>query len=321
MRPGRDRVQHASRRAGTRLRDLPPRSDREGDERLRQPLPTCTRTRAPLAPPRRIAPDRDRYDGLVTTSETQLGHRPLPAEIRSHPREDHGGRRRTTARQPKGVSDEARSHSLARCCRCRRGGVRRRLPAVGSAQRVGDTSSGGITVLGTGFTNVTPDRASFAFGTVSQAVTANAALAASSQSVARVIAALKKAGVAQADIQTTDVSLSPRMNDNGNDIVGYTASNTVTATIKKIGDAGDVVDAAVGAGANQVSGPNLLASDQDAAYRNALKEAVADARTKAETLATASSSTLGKVTAIVEGGGAIPMPLAAGAKDSSVAIE
>ena len=192
---------------------------------------------------------------------------------------------------------------------------------VGAHSAPADTSSGGITVLGTGFTNVTPDRASFAFGTVSQAATASAALAASSQSVARVIAALKKAGVAQADIQTAEVSLSPRMNNSGDDIVGYTASNTVTATIKKIGDAGDVVDAAVGAGANQVSGPNLLASDQDAAYRNALKSAVAQARAKAETLAAAANGTLGTITSMVEGGGAIPMPLAAGAKDSSVPIE
>jgi uncharacterized protein YggE len=184
-----------------------------------------------------------------------------------------------------------------------------------------DTSSGGITVVASGSANVTPNRASFAFGTVSQAATANAALAASSQSVARVIAALKRVGVAQADIQTADVSLSPRTNDNGDQVVGYTAANTVTATIRKIGDTGDVVDAAVSAGANQVSGPNLLASDQDAAYRNALKGAVADARAKAETLATASSSTLGKITAIVEGAGATPMPLAAAAKDSSVPIE
>jgi uncharacterized protein YggE len=192
----------------------------------------------------------------------------------------------------------------------------------GAHSAPGDTSTGGITVFGTGSANVTPDRASFAFGTVSQAATANAALTASSQAVARVIAALKKAGVAQADIQTSDVSLSPRMNDNGNEIVGYTASNTVTATIRKLGDAGDVVDAAVTAGANQVYGPNLLASDQDAVYRNALKAAVAEARTKAETLAAASNSTLGKITAIVEGGGVTPpMPMAVGAKDSSVPIE
>jgi len=191
----------------------------------------------------------------------------------------------------------------------------------GAQSAAADTTSGGITVLGTGSAKVTPDRASFAFGTVSQAATANAALAASSQSIARVIAALKKAGLAQADIQTADVSLSPRMNDKGDGIVGYTASNTVTATIKKIGDAGDVVDAAVGAGANQVSGPNLLASDQAAVYRNALAKAFADARAKAETLANASGSTLGKITAIVEGGGAVPVPLAAGAMDSSVPIE
>jgi hypothetical protein len=183
-----------------------------------------------------------------------------------------------------------------------------------------DETAGGITVLGTGSANVTPDRASFAFGTISQATTANAALAASSQSVARVIAALKKAGVAQGDIQTSEVSLSPRTNDNGDAIVSYTASNTVTATIRKLGDAGDIVDAAVGAGANQVSGPNLLASDQDAAYRNALKAAVAEARTKAETLANVSGTTLGKITAIVEGGGAMPVPLA-GARDTAVPIE
>jgi uncharacterized protein YggE len=194
-------------------------------------------------------------------------------------------------------------------------------PSGAQSAPAADAPSGGITVLGTGSTNVTPDRASFAFGTVSQAATANAALATSSQSVARVIAALRKSGVAQADIQTSDVSLSPRMNDNGEAILGYTASNTVTATIRKIGDAGDIVDAAVGAGANQVFGPNLLASDQNAAYRNALKGAVANARAKAETLAAASSSTLGRITAIVEGGGAMPMPVAVGAKDSSVSIE
>jgi uncharacterized protein YggE len=79
--------------------------------------------------------------------------------------------------------------------------------------------------------------------------------------------------------------------------------------IKRIRDAGDIVDAAVAAGANQVSGPNLLASDQDAAYRSALKTALADARAKAETLAGASGSTLGKITAIVESPAALPMPL------------
>lgn len=191
---------------------------------------------------------------------------------------------------------------------------------AGAGSAPTDETAGGITVSGTGSASVTPNRASFAFGSVSQAGRANAALTASSQSVARVIAALKRAGVAQADIQTSEVSLSPRMNDNGDAVVGYTASSTVTVTVKKLGAAGDIVDAAVGAGANQVSGPNLLASDQGAAYKNALRTALADARAKAETLATASGSTLGKITAIVESGGPVPMPLTAG-KDAAVPIE
>src|SRR5258705_11456183 len=77
-------------------------------------------------------------------------------------------------------------------------------PSGARSAPAADAQSGGITVLGTGSTNVTPDRASFAFGTVNQAATANAALAASSQSVAHVIAALKKTGVGQADLQTSD---------------------------------------------------------------------------------------------------------------------
>jgi uncharacterized protein len=190
----------------------------------------------------------------------------------------------------------------------------------GAQSAAGDTS-GGITVTGSGSANVTPDRASLAFGTVSQGRTASPALAASSQAVTRVIDALRKAGIAKADIQTSEVSLSPRLNDTGETIIGYTATNSVTATVRKLADAGDVIDAAVEAGANQVSGPSLLASDQDAAYRTALKAAVADARAKAETLAGATGMTLGKVTAVIEGS-ATPMPLAVGAaKDSATPIE
>ncbi|CAN5230170.1 SIMPL domain-containing protein [soil metagenome] len=191
----------------------------------------------------------------------------------------------------------------------------------GARGQAADTASGGITVLGTGSVNITPDRASFAFGTVSQAKTASADLAASSQAATRVVNAMRQAGVARADIQTSEVSLSPRMNENGEEIVGYTATNTVTANIRRIAAAGDVIDAAVGAGANQVYGPNLLSSDQDASYRNALKAAVAEARTKAEMLASAAGKTLGQITAISEGGaGPQPLPVA-GAKDAATQIE
>jgi uncharacterized protein YggE len=195
-------------------------------------------------------------------------------------------------------------------------------PSGASGQAAAEASPAGITVVGSGSVSVTPDRAAFTFGTVSQAGTAAAALAASSDGVKRVVDALRKAGVAKADIQTAEVSLSPRMNETGQTVVGYTATNSVNATLRKIADAGAVVDAAVGAGANQVYGPNLLASDQDAAYRNALKAAVAEARTKAETLAATAGRNLGRITAIAESGGA-PQPVftAVAAKEAAAPIE
>ena len=181
-------------------------------------------------------------------------------------------------------------------------------PSRANSASAADPSSTGITVVGTGTVSVTPDRAGFTFGTVSQGSTAGSALSASSQSVARIVDALRKAGVAKADIQTSEVSLSPRMDENGTAVTGYSATNSVTATIRKIGDAGGVVDAAVGAGANQVYGPSLLTSDQDAAYRNALKAAVAEARAKAQTLASASGVSLGRITAVSESSAA-PQPV------------
>jgi len=181
-------------------------------------------------------------------------------------------------------------------------------PSGASSQSGGDVSDKDITVVGTGSVSVVPDRAAFTFGTVSQATTAAAALAASSANVTRVVDALRKTGVAKADIQTSEVSLSPRTDENGNAVVGYTATNSVTATLRKIADAGGVIDAVVGAGANQVYGPNLLASDQDAAYRNALKAAVAEVRAKGETLASTAGLKLGRITAIAESG-ATPQPV------------
>jgi uncharacterized protein len=185
-------------------------------------------------------------------------------------------------------------------------GVLQPVSAIGQAT---DPEPGSLTVVGSGSAEVTPNRASFAFGTVSQASTAAAALSASSEAVARVVAALRREGIAQADIQTSDVSLSPRWNESGEAIIGYTATNSVTAIVRRLGQAGAVVDAAVAAGANQMSGPNLLTSDQSAAYRDALRAAVADARAKAQALANASGVTTGRITAVAEAGaGPTPLP-------------
>jgi uncharacterized protein len=195
-------------------------------------------------------------------------------------------------------------------------------PSRAASARATDSTSGGITVVGTGSVPLTPDRAVFTFGTVSQGSSAAAALAASSHATNRIVEALRTAGIAEADIQTSEVSVSPRMDEKGTAVVGYTATNGVTATIRGIGAAGNVVDAAVGAGANQVYGPSLVVSDQDAAYRKALAAAVAEARAKAEALASAAHVSLGRVTAISETGeSAQPMFDATRATDSGTTIE
>jgi uncharacterized protein YggE len=193
---------------------------------------------------------------------------------------------------------------------------------VGSAA----TGSGGrtITVTGSGSVTVVPNRALFSFGVTTQGRTAAGALAENAAEMRKVIAALKDAGIAAADIQTASVSLSPRYSQDGETILGYTASNTVSATSKDINKAGSIVDAAVAAGANQVSGPSLTRADSGALYRRALKAAVADARTKAATIAAASHARLGAVRSVVEGSSAPPpVPLAktAGAVDTTTPIQ
>lgn len=177
-----------------------------------------------------------------------------------------------------------------------------------------DAPTGGITVQGTASVVSVPDRVELSFGVDSQAQTARAAIAANAAEMRKVIAALKAAGAT--DLKTQSVSLAPRYSQQ-NEVQGYGAQNSVSATIKQLAKAGAVIDAAVGAGANQVYGPTLSGGDRSELYRQALKAAVANARASAQALAEAGNVSLGRVTAIVEGGGAPqPLPFAAAAKAS-----
>lgn len=173
----------------------------------------------------------------------------------------------------------------------------------------GTTSTKTITVTGNGSVTSVPDRAGFDFTVESHATTAKAALAQNAAAATAVIAALKNTGVTDADIQTSQVSLSPQTKQDGTQIIGYVASNSVSVKTT-IAKAGSLVDAAVGAGADGVSGPNLSISDQDSKYNDALTKAVAAAHAKAQTLAAAAGVTLGGVQAIVEGQAQFPVPMA-----------
>jgi uncharacterized protein len=179
-----------------------------------------------------------------------------------------------------------------------------------------------IMVTGDGTVDATPDRASFDFGVTTNGATAAAALSRNSSEARAIIAALKQAGVAASAIQTTEVSLWPQTSSNGNKVIGYQASNSVQVKAA-IGKSGALVDAAVGAGANNVDGPNLDTADQSSLYDQALKQALGDAKGKAEAIASGAGLTLGAVLKVHEGGNPAPVPMFAEAKAAagSVPIE
>ncbi|MBA3348026.1 MAG: SIMPL domain-containing protein [Actinobacteria bacterium] len=184
---------------------------------------------------------------------------------------------------------------------------------AGDAPAAAGDAIDGITVQGTASVSAVPDRAQLWFGVESQGATAKAALAANGIEMRKVIAALRAAGAT--DLKTQSVNLNPRYGDaaaGGGSVQGFTASNSVSATLAKVGRAGSVIDAAVAAGANQVSGPSLSNANPGELYRQALRAAVGEARTSAQALAAASGLTLGRITAVVEAGSA-PTPLYAAA--------
>src|SRR5215204_4276593 len=159
--------------------------------------------------------------------------------------------------------------------------------AKGSADQPGHT----ITVNGSGKSSTVPDEAQFCFDVEDHADAA---------AMRNVIDALRRAGVADKDMQTVQVSVSPVYNDAGSKVIGYVATNSVCATTS-VADAGSVADAALKAGADRVEGPNLTKADSDKLYEDALRAAVADARSRAEVLAGAAGVKVGEVFSIQEG--------------------
>jgi uncharacterized protein len=158
-----------------------------------------------------------------------------------------------------------------------------------------------ITVTATGTIEQVPDRAQLGFAVVDRADTAKQALDSNSVDTRRMVDALRRAGIDAKSIQTQDVSLDPHFTENGSRIDGYTARNSVAIT-SPIGQAGALIDAAVAAGANEISGPSLSVSDRDRLYQDALKDAVRAARAKAAAIAQAAGVQVGAVTNVVENG-------------------
>ena len=156
-----------------------------------------------------------------------------------------------------------------------------------------------LSVSAEGRTSRKPDMAVFSAGVSSSGKTAGEAMAANSADMAKVIAALKRAGIADRDIQTSNLSLNPVYADMSRQpaadpleqqvprIIGYQANNQVMVKQRNLGQFGKVIDTLVNSGANQVNGPNFMIDEADAALDDARVDAVKKARTRAELYARA----------------------------------
>jgi uncharacterized protein YggE len=173
-----------------------------------------------------------------------------------------------------------------------------------------------ISLSGHGEVRRVPDTAIVTTGVLSQGATAAEALAANTRSMNDLFAALKNAGIAERDVQTSNFMVQPRYNfqdGKAPELVGYDVSNTVTVSVRKLADLGALLDKMVQAGSNQINGIGFEVSEPTAALDEARKLATADAARKAKIYADALGVTLGPVTSLTEGGGfQPPMPMARG---------
>jgi uncharacterized protein YggE len=190
------------------------------------------------------------------------------------------------------------------------------IPATGMAQALPAAPSASVEPLvparGTildvsaeGRTTRVPDLATIRAGVVSQAPTAAAALADNAQRMARVVAALKRAGIADRDLATANVGLSPQYRYTEGQspaITGYQATNTISIRFRDVAKAGGVLDTLVAQGANQIDGPNLSIDKPEAALDEARTDAVKRARARADLYAAAAGMKVARVISIAEAG-------------------
>jgi len=196
------------------------------------------------------------------------------------------------------------------------------LPFTAQAQQIeGLSISPGNTLLtlsAEGKSSRAPDLAVFTAGVATTGKTAGEALNANSAAMNRVIRALRAAGIAERDIQTSNLNLNPvyaSMQRNTDPleqqvppIIGYQVSNNVTVKQRKLDEFGKVIDTLVSSGANQVNGPSFQMENPDEALNEARKQAIAKARERADLYASAAGLKISRILTINESGSYSPRP-------------
>lgn len=185
------------------------------------------------------------------------------------------------------------------------------MPASAQTPAVQPASSDGtlLSVSATGEASRAPDVATASAGVVTQAADASAAMRENAAQMARVMEALRGAGVAERDIQTTGISIHPvyrHAQDEEPRITGYSASNTVSLKVRDVSRLGAVLDALVSSGANNVNGPSFEIDQPEAVYDEARQAALKQAQARAEMYAQSLGLRVRRIVSISEGGGFQP---------------
>ena len=177
-----------------------------------------------------------------------------------------------------------------------------------------------------------PDVATISTGVVTRGADTNTAMRQNADQMAKVMAALKGAGINERDIQTAGVNLNPQYHYEQNQppkITGYEARNTVSVKVRDLAKLGKIMDTLVAQGANELNGPSFEVDKPDEAYDEARRAALEKAQARAEMYAKALNLKVRRIVSIDETGGGFrpPMPMARGmvmaeaamAKDTSIA--
>ena len=181
-----------------------------------------------------------------------------------------------------------------------------------------------LSVVGNGKVSAVPDVADIILGVVTQSTTAKDALNKNNAEMNALQTVLKERGIASKDIETTQIQISPVYSQptprqQGAEefvprVVGYRVVNAVEVTARDITKLGDLLDAVVQAGANQVNGITLRVDKPEALLDEARRRAMADAKRKAELIAGEAKVVLGLAQQIVESGAMSPRPYSLGAQ-------
>lgn len=175
-----------------------------------------------------------------------------------------------------------------------------------------------ISVNGTGEVQHEPDMAEIQVGVVTEAESAATAVDENNRKMDDLIRALQQQGIAERDIQTSNFQVSPQQRHDPRprpeaqrepEITGYLVTNQVHITIRELPRMGEILDAVVQEGANQIHGIQFSVGDRAELAGQALRKALANARQKAQALAAEADVELGRVLTIQEGGTDWPRPM------------